>query len=90
MTKSELIKALSVEAGVTATLTKDLLNALPVVISAELQATGKADIPGIVSLKVEHKEARPGRNPATGAAMTIPARNAVKAKAAKALTDLVN
>ena len=48
---------------------------------------GEVPLPGVGKLKVALKPARAGRNPATGAAMEIPARTVVKFSAAKLLKD---
>lgn len=42
---------------------------------------------GIGKIKVSLRAARPGRNPATGEAMVIPAKNVPSFSAAKALKD---
>ena len=44
-------------------------------------------VPGMVKLVVQNRKARVGRNPATGAEITIPAKTAVKARVAKPLKD---
>ncbi|HZE51333.1 MAG TPA: HU family DNA-binding protein [Jatrophihabitantaceae bacterium] len=41
-------------------------------------------------MSVGHSEAREGRNPATGATITIAARNTVKLTAGSALKDAAN
>ena len=45
---------------------------------------------GMVTFEAVEKPERQGRNPQTGEAVTIPARKAVKFKAAKALKEAVN
>jgi len=42
------------------------------------------------SLEIKEKAARVGRNPGTGEEIQIPAKNVVKFKCGKVLTDLVN
>jgi nucleoid DNA-binding protein len=60
------------------------------------KGAGVVAIPGILKIKRVHKEARParpGRNPATGETITIPAKPArtiVKAYPLKGLKDMVN
>ena len=55
----------------------------------QLFETGEFTIPGIVTLRLHKREARPGRNPATGKNITISARSVVRARIAKQLKDTV-
>lgn len=55
-----------------------------------LAAGGEVTLPGIGKLSVKHKEARTGRNPSSGEAIEIAAKNAPHFSAAKALKDAVN
>ena len=55
----------------------------------ELREKGAFSLPGIGKLVVQSREARTGRNPATGEAVEIPARKVVKARIAKGLRDAV-
>ena len=50
----------------------------------------KVQIAGFGTFESVKREAREGRNPVTGEKMTIPAKNAPKFKAAKALKDALN
>ncbi|MDH3663734.1 MAG: HU family DNA-binding protein [Alphaproteobacteria bacterium] len=47
-------------------------------------------MPGVGQLKVAVRGARQVRHPQTGETITVPAGNAVKFKASKALKDAVN
>jgi len=47
-------------------------------------------VPGFFALSVGRREAREGRNPATGETITIPAANTVKLAAGSALKDAAN
>lgn len=49
---------------------------------AELKRAGEFELPGVVKLVVQQRKARTGRNPATGAAIEIPAKTVVKARVA--------
>ncbi len=55
----------------------------------ELQDAGEFTLPGIAKLVLQKREARMGRNPATGEAIQIPAKQVVKARIAKQLKDAV-
>lgn len=55
----------------------------------QLQDTGEFTLPGIAKLVLQKREARMGRNPATGEAIEIPAKQVVKARIVKQLKDAV-
>lgn len=89
MTKSELIDALSQEAGSTKKQAGEFLDALEKVVGKELSSGGELTLPGIGKLSVAQKPERKGRNPATGESITIAARKAVQFKALKVLKDRI-
>ena len=53
----------------------------------ELQRCGEFEVPGVVKIVRQQRQARTGRNPATGAAIEIPAKTVVKARVSKRLKD---
>ncbi len=55
----------------------------------EMQTNGEFSIPGMVKLVKQNRQARMGRNPATGESIQIPAKTVVKARIAKQLKDAV-
>ena len=55
----------------------------------QLQDAGECTLPGIATLVRQKREARTGRNPATGKTIEIPAKQVVKARIAKQLRDAV-
>lgn len=55
----------------------------------QLQDSGEFTLPGIAKLVLQKREARTGRNPATGESIQIPAKQVVKARIAKQLKDAV-
>jgi DNA-binding protein HU-beta len=59
-------------------------------ITEALKAGDSVQVLGFGSFKVSQRDARKGRNPQTGAAIDIPARNVPKFVAGKALKDAVN
>ena len=90
MNRTDLIKAIAERTGQTQVVVVNAFDALTHEINIALARGESVDIHGLAKFKVEHKEARAGRNPATGAAIQIPAKNVVKVTAAKALNDAVN
>ena len=75
MTKQNLVNYIAEETGMTKA---DATRALDAVLN------------GIGTFATQHKEARQGRNPRTGEAVTIPARTAVSIKAGAKLKDALN
>ena len=68
---------------------REVFEELRRVCSRQLLETGEFTIPGLVTLRLHKREARPGRNPATGKKITISARSVVRARIAKQLKDIV-
>ena len=65
------------------------LRGLTCLAAVELDAGRKFAIPGIGTLTPVDRAERQGRNPATGAAITIPARVGVTFKLAKSLKEAI-
>ena len=55
----------------------------------QLQDAGECTLPGIATLVRQKREARTGRNAATGEAVAIPPKEVVKVRIAKHLKDAV-
>ena len=93
--KSQLASDLAAKADVAKSKVSDILAHLQTIAASQLKSAGVFTIPGIVKLTVKHKKATParqGRNPFTGAEMTIkakPARRVVRVRALKAMKDAV-
>jgi DNA-binding protein HU-beta len=79
LTQTQLASALADRAEITRAEAKRLLGVLEEVVLEELSNAQKVRIGGLVQLTVRVKPAqkkRPGRNPATGEAITIAAKPA--------------
>ncbi len=59
-------------------------------IRINLEKGEKVTIPGFGTFSLSERAARQGRNPATGASITIPAQKGVKFKPGKDLKDALN
>ena len=90
MNRTELIKAVAVRSGETPAKVQAIIAALSDEITAAVRRSEPVQIHGLLRLKVENKPARTGRNPKTGEAIQIAAKNVVKITADKALTDAAN
>ena len=89
MNKQELIGALRDKTGMGKKESEAFLNAFTDVVKETLAAGEKITLPGFGSFEVAERGERTGRNPATGAAVTIPASKTPKFKAGKGLKDAV-
>lgn len=88
-TKADFIARLSTSTGLSKKAVGDTLAAVEGLVFEDLQRSGEALLPGIGKLKVRHRNARQGRNPRTGEALTIAARNVVKFSATRRLKQSV-
>jgi DNA-binding protein HU-beta len=89
MTRTELIDSLATEAGMEKKDSKLFLESLTTLVENTIRSGGEVPLKGLGKFKVQHRQARMGRNPATGEAIKIPAKTVVKFTVAKALKDLV-
>ena len=89
MGKSELFSHFAEKFEMKRTQARDIFDELTLLAERELKRSGEFVLPGMVKLVVQKRKARTGRNPATGQAITIPAKTVVKARIAKQLKDTV-
>ena len=90
MNKADLVAAMAEKAGVSKKDAEASLKAFTDVVAEELKKGEKIQLVGFGTFEVSERAARPGRNPQTGAEMTIAASKAPKFKAGKALKDSLN
>ncbi|MCR4908409.1 MAG: HU family DNA-binding protein [Lachnospiraceae bacterium] len=90
MNKTELVVAMADKAGLSKKDAEKALKAFTDTVSAQLKKGDKVQLVGFGTFEVTKRAKREGRNPQTGAVMSIPASKAPKFKAGKALKDLVN
>ena len=89
MNKADLVDALADE-GMTKKAAGEAIDWIFGAIQNALAGGKRVQIPGFGTFDVRHRAARQGRNPQTGAAMSIPASSGVGFKAGKALKEAVN
>ncbi len=88
MNKSDLVKAVANESGLTQTQAGEALDATFKVIEASLKKNEKIAITGFGTFEARRREAREGRNPRTGETVKIAARTSAAWKPAAALKEL--
>jgi DNA-binding protein HU-beta len=87
VTKGQIIAGMAEAAGITKKQGGEALNAL--LKMAYKGAKNGFTLPGLGKLVLVNRKARMGRNPATGAAIKIPAKKVVKFRVAKACKDAI-
>ena len=90
MNKGDLINKVAEGANVSKAQATDALNAVLNGITDALKDGDKVTLIGFGTFSVSHREARNGRNPQTGETITIAAKNVVKFKPGKEISDAVN
>ena len=90
MNKTELVAAIAEKTELSKKDAESALKSFIEVVTDELKKGDKVQLVGFGTFEVAERAARTGRNPQTGAEMTIPASKAPKFKAGKALKDAIN
>ncbi len=90
MNKTDLINVVAAEAGVSKKDTEAVVNAAFAAIANALKEGDKVQLIGFGNFEVKEVAAREGRNPQTGAAISIPASKKPSFSASKVLKDAVN
>lgn len=89
MNRSDLVDALARRSGHDAAIADAVLAALQSVVTEQLVLGEQVVLPGFLTLRVQDRAERAGRNPATGEPLTIPAARVVKAVPGAALRRAV-
>ncbi len=87
LSKSQIAATIAEQVGLSKKQAVQTLEAL--VELAYKNAKNSFTIPGLGKLVLVNRKARMGRNPATGAAIKIPAKRVVKFRVAKAAKDAI-
>ena len=89
MNKSELIDAVAAQADLPKAVSARAVTALLEIITASLAKKEEVSLVGFGTFKVTQRASRVGRNPRSGAALTIPASSVPKFSAGLALKSAV-
>lgn len=90
MNKTELVAAIAEKTELSKKDAEKAVKAFTDVVVEELKKGEKIQLVGFGTFEVSERAARTGRNPQTGAEMTIPASKSPKFKAGKAFKDVLN
>jgi len=90
MTKENLIEAMAKDAGISKAAALNALNSFTENVTKALKKKdGKVTLVGFGTFAKVRRKARKGRNPQTGAAIKIKAKNVVKFTVGKKLKDAI-
>jgi len=90
MNKTGLVSAMAEKSGLTKKDAEKALEAFVAAVEDTLAAGEKVQLVGFGGYEVKIRAARKGKNPQTGAEISIPETKAPVFKASKALKDAVN
>ena len=90
MNKTELVQAIAKDAGITVKQASLALGSALDNIAGAMESGDGVTLPGFGTFSVSKRDARTGRNPRTGEAAVIPARNAPHFKASSKLKEQLN
>ncbi len=90
MNKSELVESMAADAGITKAAAKKALDSMMTNVEGSLKKGNRVSLVGFGSWSVTRRAARDGRNPQTGKAIKIAAKNVVKFKPGAELKGSVN
>jgi DNA-binding protein HU-beta len=90
MNKGELIDKIAKDAKLSKVQAGNALNSALDSVVSSLKKGGKVTLIGFGTFSVSSRKARTGRNPQTGARLTIPARRVAKFAAGAELKKTVN
>lgn len=87
MSKTQVVAAMAEKCSMAKKDAKMFMEKMMDLAIAEVKKAGEFVVPGLGKLVKVHRKERMGRNPATGAAIKIPAKTVVKFRLAKQVKD---
>jgi DNA-binding protein HU-beta len=90
LNKEKLAAAIAAKGDLTKAQAAQAVSDFVEVVTEELASGGSVRLGGLFTLSVRESAARNGRNPQTGATITIAARKALKVSASSALKEALN
>ena len=89
MNKAQLIDGIATKAGLTKASAAKALNAYHEIVTDAIKGGDSVGVIGFGTFSAGERKARAGRNPKTGAVLTISAAKVPRFKAGKALRDAI-
>jgi DNA-binding protein HU-beta len=89
MTQSDVINYFAEKLGLKRAQVKEMFDELANLASNEVKENTQFTLPGFGKLVLVERQAREGRNPATGETITIPEKTTLKFRVSKTMKDSV-
>jgi len=89
MSKAQIVGHFAEKFEMSRKAAAGILDELANLAIAEAKKSGSFTLPGLGKLVLVRRKERQGRNPATGAAITIPAKTVVKMRIAKSAKEAI-
>jgi DNA-binding protein HU-beta len=89
LNKKELIEALEEASGQSKAACEAVIDALPDVLLGSIKNGGSTTLPRFVKVEAKKRDAREGRNPATGGTVKMPAKMVPAIKPTKPFKDAI-
>lgn len=89
MTKSQFMAMLAEKSGMSKKEVGTMWDLLVSLVYKHTKDDGEVTLPGMGKLQKKHRAARMGRNPATGAQISIPAKTVLKFRVSKQAKDAI-
>ena len=90
MNKADLINEIANSTGLTKTKASETIDAMVSAIETALSKGDKVTLVGFCTWETSSRQARKGRNPKTGAEISIPAKKVARFRAGSKLSQKVN
>ncbi len=90
MTKADIVEKIHTTTGLSKKDSTAMMESVFAIMKESLEAGESIKVSGFGSFEVRQKEARRGRNPQTGEAITIEARKVLTFKPSSVLRDAIN
>lgn len=90
MNKSDLLEKVAKDCNVSKTIADQVLTSIVAAITDTVSAGDKVTLLDLGTFSITERAARDGRNPKTGETIAIPAKKAVKFKAAAKFSNRLN
>jgi len=90
MNKADLINEVAESTGLTKVKASEVINTIVSAVQGALSKGEKVTLVGFGTFGTAKRKSRKGRNPKTGAELTIPEKTVVRFKSGSALAETVN
>ena len=90
MTKADIVEKIHTTTGLSKKDSAEMMESVFAIMKESLEAGESIKVSGLGNFEVKQKDARRGRNPQTGEAITIEARKVLTFKPSSVLREAIN